>query len=67
MKYWAYKHINGSIHVRGYRDDLPNARVSIDDAYDSSFVDHVLEPYEAEDRPAAEAHAKTILNKKEIA
>jgi hypothetical protein len=32
MKYWAYRHINGGIHLKAYRDDLPNARASIEDA-----------------------------------
>jgi hypothetical protein len=59
MKFWAYKHINGSVHVKGYRADLPNARASIDDAFESGFVDEVLDPFEAENRNAAEGIARS--------
>lgn len=62
MKYWAYRHINGSIHVKSYRDGLLNARASIDDAFESDFVDDVLDPFEAESRQEAEQIAKARLD-----
>lgn len=62
MKYWAYRHIDGGIHVKAYRDDVPNARASVDDAYDSSFVKDVLEPFPANDRAEAEKIAKLALD-----
>lgn len=62
MKYWAYRHTNGSIHVKSYRDDLPYAKASIDDAYESDFVDDVLDPFEAKDRAEAEQIAKQRLD-----
>ena len=61
MKFWAYRHINGSIHVKAYRDDLPNARASIDDAFESDFVEDVIDPFEAENRNAAEGIARSRL------
>jgi hypothetical protein len=61
MKYWAYSHTNGSIHVKAYRDGLPNARASIDDAYESGFVEDVLEPFPANSRSEAEQIAKLAL------
>lgn len=62
MKYWAYRHINGSIHVKSYRNDLPNARASIDDAFESDFVDDVIDPFEAGSRLEAEQVAKARLD-----
>lgn len=62
MKYWAYKHTNGGIHLKIYREGLLYGRTSIDDAYDSSSVDDVLEPFEAESREEAEQFARRRLN-----
>jgi hypothetical protein len=62
MKFWAYRHINGSIHVKGYRADLPNARESINDAFESDFVDDVIDPFEAVSRQEAERIAKAKLD-----
>jgi hypothetical protein len=62
MKFWAYRHTNGSIHVKGYRADLPNARTSIDDAFESDFVDDVLDPFDAASRQEAEQITKTRLD-----
>lgn len=61
-QFWAYRHINGSIHVRQYRADLPNARESIDDAFESDFIDDVLDPFPAHDRAEAERIAKMKLD-----
>lgn len=62
MKYWAYRHIDGGIHVKAYREDAAHARASVDDAYDSPFVEDVLEPYPANDRQEAEKIAKLALD-----
>lgn len=61
-QFWAYRHINGGIHVKAYRDDLPNARASLDDAFESDFVDDVLDPFPAQDRADAERIAKVKLD-----
>lgn len=61
MKFWAYRHTNGSIHVKTYRDDMPNARASIDDAFESDFVEDVLDPFPADNRAEAEQMAKHAL------
>lgn len=58
MKFWAYRHINKTIHVKSYRADMPNARASIDDAYESDFVEDIIEPFEASGRAEAEVIAK---------
>lgn len=62
MKFWAYRHIDGGIHVKAYRGDLPNARAAVDDAYDSDFVEDVLEPFPADSRGEAEQIAKLALD-----
>lgn len=62
MKYWAYRHTDGGIHVKAYREDAPHVRDSVDDAYDSPFVKHVLEPFPANDRAEAEQIAKLALD-----
>lgn len=67
MKYWAYRHISGSIHLKAYRDDMPNARASVDDAYDSDFVEDVLEPFAADNRAEAEQIAKMALDNLRVA
>lgn len=62
MKYWAYRHINGSVHVKSYREGLPNAKASIDDAFESDFVEDILDPFEAANRTEAEQIAKQQLD-----
>lgn len=44
MKYWAYKHTNGEIKVKVVRE-MTDA--DIDEAYESPFVEDVMEPVEA--------------------
>lgn len=57
-QWWAYRHINGGIHVKSFtlQDDLESA-------YDSDFVDEVLDPYPAENRAKAEEVAIARLKK----
>lgn len=62
MKFWAYRHTNGSIQVKAYREDMPNARASIDDAFESDFVEDVLDPFPADNRAEAEQIAKLALD-----
>lgn len=51
MKFWGYKHVNGSIHTKRYLSEA-----DVDEAFESSFVEDVMEPFEA--KTAAEAQAK---------
>ena len=57
QKYWAYKHINGSIKVKSFWPNSKGNDPAIEDAYDSDFVSRVLDPYPAKDRAEAEAIA----------
>lgn len=59
MKFWAYKHINGTIHVKICRGNF--WQDAIDDAFASPFVEDVVVPFEAETRDKAEEVAKEIL------
>lgn len=58
-KFWAYRHVNGGIQVKRYTSED-----AIDDAYDSPFVDEVLEPYTAKDKAEADRIAKERLTVK---
>lgn len=62
MQFWAYRHTNGSIHVKTYRADATHTKAAIDDAFESDFVDDVLDPFEAENRTQAEQIAKQRLD-----
>ena len=46
--WWAYRHKSFSIHLKRYFD-----RRDVDEAYESPFVDLVIEPFEAESHDAA--------------
>lgn len=61
MRYWAYKHIDGGIHLKTYREDAPHAKASIEDACKSGFVSDVVEPFEAESRTEAETIVRARL------
>ena len=52
-RFWAYRHIDGHIHVRRFFD-----LADVEDAYDSDFVDDVLEPFQAKNRAEAEGIAR---------
>ena len=60
-KWWAYRHIYGGIKVK-----LFTGQDAIEDAYDSNFVDEVLDPYPAKDRNEAESIALARLSKKVV-
>lgn len=46
--WWAYRHKSYSIHLKRYFD-----RRDVDEAYESPFVDLVIEPFEAESNDEA--------------
>lgn len=62
MQFWAYRHVDGGIHVRAYRADGSKTQDAINDAFESDFVDDVLDPFEAENREQAEQIAKQKLD-----
>jgi len=47
--WWGYKHINGNYQAKKYWGD----KRDLEDAYESDFVDVVIEPFEAKDRKEA--------------
>lgn len=53
--WWGYLHINGSVQVKRYFDER-----DLDDAYESDFVDLVIQPFPADGRADAleKAHNK---------
>ncbi len=51
QKFWGYKHINGTLHLKRYIGDF--AKDAVEDAYNSDFVGDVLDPFEAETREEA--------------
>jgi len=55
--YWAYRHVDGHIHVKRFSD-----RSAVEDAYESDFVDDVTEPFLAKNRAAAEGIAKRRMS-----
>ena len=58
LMFWAYRHVNGNIQVKRF-----TSQDAVNDAYDSDFVDDVLDPYRATDRMDAESIAKQRLSK----
>lgn len=60
LMYWAYRHVDGKIHLKRYWKDSASDD-AIEDAYDSDFVFDVLEPFEAETRAEAEEIARRDL------
>lgn len=49
QRWWGYRHVLGSAQAKRFWGD----RASLDDAYDSDFVDQVIEPFEAGSRDEA--------------
>lgn len=49
LKWWAYRHVNGGVHMKRF-----HGQDAVEDAYDSDFVDDVLDPFVAETRNEAE-------------
>lgn len=56
LKWWGYRHVEGSIHVKRYFDDR-----DIGDAWDSDFVQMVTSPFAASNRAEALTIASRIL------
>jgi hypothetical protein len=50
-RWWGYLHENGSIQAKRFFNE--RCQSSIDDAYESDFVQHVIEPFYAENRAYA--------------
>jgi hypothetical protein len=50
--WWGYSHINGNLQAKRYWGD----KRDLDDAYESDFVEIVVEPFEASSREEALAH-----------
>ena len=65
MKFWAYLHQSGHIHVKRFWES-ETGRAAVEDAYDSPFVVDVLEPYEAIDRQAAEEKASERISARRV-
>lgn len=55
-KFWGYKHMNGSIHVKCYFDIK-----DIIEAQESSFVDIIVYPFLSENRITAFEHVNKEL------
>lgn len=51
MKWWGYKHTNGSIQAKRYFDEQ-----DIEDAHESPFCEIVVYPFEAANREEAITH-----------
>jgi hypothetical protein len=56
MKYWGYKHISGSIHLKRFIGNF--AKEAVDEAYNSDFVEDVVDPFEAKTRKEASEKLK---------
>ena len=56
-EWYAYRHINNSIHVKRYFGDTGD----IDEAIESDFVINVVGPFEAEGRTDALLKARELL------
>jgi hypothetical protein len=54
-RWWGYLHENGTIQTRRFFSD--RCWLSIDDAFESDFVIHVVKPFYSEDR----AHASKSI------
>lgn len=59
MKFYAYRHVDGHIHVKHYNPEF--WRDTRDQLEDSTCVDDYIGPYEAENRAQAEQIAKDKL------
>lgn len=55
IKFWGYRHTNGSIHLKRYFGQM-----DIDEAHESPFIDEVFGPWESENFEDAEKHLKAV-------
>jgi hypothetical protein len=67
MKFWAYRHIDGGIHVKSYWEvGSDGIDPSLEEAYSSPFVDEVMDAFEANSRKDAERIASDKLKRGSI-
>ena len=59
LLWWGYLHIDGEVKVKRFFDQR-----DIEDAYDSPFVDEVIQPFHATGRADAVHKAEKILTGK---
>lgn len=57
LDWYAYKHVNGTLHLKRYLGDYGD----ISEAKDSPFTTQVTEPFEANQRSEAEDIMKARL------
>lgn len=60
MRFWAYRHTDGQIHLKHYHDDF--GEDAMEDAENSDFVDIIYGPFNAESRQKASEKAKQMLD-----
>ncbi len=60
MRYIAYRHVDGRIHVKTCSSEFEGAMIY--NLADSDFVDDFINPYEAESRREAERIAQAKLS-----
>jgi hypothetical protein len=56
VMWWGYRHINGTLHLKRF-----HSQASVDEAYESDFVEDVLDPFPAENREEASAILRRFL------
>ena len=57
LRWWAYRHTDGSLHVKRYLDDPGD----LQEARESSFVDEMFGPFLAANRESAMTRARARL------
>jgi len=62
MRFWAYKHTDGQIHLKHFHDDF--GEDAMEEAEGSEFVDILYGPFDAKDRKEASEKAKQMLSHK---
>lgn len=53
LTWWGYKHVSGTLQAKRYLD-----KRDLEEAYQSDFVDQVVQPFEASSREEALEHIK---------
>lgn len=59
LKFWGYKHVNGSIHTKRYLSEE-----GVAEAYESSLVEDVMDPFVATNATEAQAKVKEYFRPK---
>ncbi|KKN19287.1 hypothetical protein LCGC14_0947160 [marine sediment metagenome] len=57
LEWYAYKHVNGTLHLKRYLGDYGD----VEEAINSSFVDRVYGPFEAKNQHKARRIMKERL------